>query len=345
MAGGFNTPDMVKEVISAGGVGSFGFAYSTSELIRTHLHEVLGFRREGPVNANFFVFTDPIIPSVESQELARLRLCSLSICKDISISIPSAPYYPDLKTQLEPVWELCPQILTFHFGLPNESILREAKFRGIFVGVTVTSIADAYEAERRGADFVIAQGIEAGGHRGLFYSGGTAGDKCNPCSTPPDEQLTTMTLLRRLKGTSSSLRLPVVSAGGIMTDKDVRCFLEAGASAVQVGTAFLTALESGTPPTHRRLLLQDPTRGTALTDAYSGRIARGLRSSFAETMRGAPLLPFPLQNSLTGPMRKEAARRDDPEHQALWAGSNYAACRSASVRELMAALCSDLPSR
>ena len=127
-----------------------------------------------------------------------------------------------------------------------------------------------------------------------------------------------------------------------MSGADIRAVLEAGADAAQLGTAFLATAESGASPAHRRYLLTEHARSTVLTRAFSGRYARGVRNAFTDRMAGAEQLGFPLQNTLTAPLRKAAAERDDGEYQSLWAGAHYARCRGGGARELVRRLVAEL---
>ena len=319
MAGGPNTPALVAAVGDAGGLGSFGFAYSTPQKISDDLAATKKLTT-GPINANFFVFHDVPMPSVELQDHAIAALRHLPESHDLRFSCPQPPFFPNLNAQLEPVWVHCPAVLTFHFGLPAPEVLERARILGIAVGVTATCLAEAQAIEAAGANFVVAQGIEAGGHRGTF------------APDIADEDLPTLELVRQL---SAALSIPVVAAGGLMTGIDIAHALDAGASAAQLGTAFLCCDESGASPAHKHFILTKPTRGTEFTHGFSGRRAQGLRNSFIDAMRGQPHLPFPLQNTMTSGLRQRALQHDDGEHQSLWAGSAYAQARPMGAAQLM----------
>jgi len=319
MAGGTCTPALVAAVANAGGLGSFGFAYSAPQKISDDLGAAKRLT-SGPVNANFFVFQDVPAPSIELQQQSIAAIKRLPLAHDLRLLAPEPPFFPDLNTMLEPVWLHRPAVLTFHFGLPHSDVLARARLLNIAVGVTATCLAEGQAIEAAGADFVVAQGVEAGGHRGTFQ----------PDSL--DEDLATLALVRQL---STSLRIPVVAAGGLMTGGDVALAIRAGASAAQLGTAFLCCDESGASPAHKHFLLTKPTRGTAFTHAFSGRRAQGLKNSFIDAMQGQPHLPFPLQNTLTTPLRQLAVQHDDGEHQSLWAGRAYAQARPMGAQALM----------
>ncbi len=319
MAGGFATPALVAAVSTAGGLGSLGFAYSPPERIAAELRTARALS-PGPLNANFFVFR-PVEPPEEGLRARALAaLAGLPGNAGVDVPDPREPFFLDLHAQLEAVWQEKPAVLTFHLGLPSGDVVARAHGLGIAVGASATCVEAAQEAQSIGVDFVVAQGIEAGGHRGVF----------DPAA--PDEELPTMELLGQL---ARALRVPLVAAGGIMSGGDIRRALAAGAAAVQMGTAFLTCVESGASAAHRHFLLEERGRGTRLTDAYSGRPARGIVTDFMDRMQGQPRLPFPMQNLATGPMRQAAARRSDGEYQSLWAGARYAFCRATSAAQLL----------
>ena len=319
MAGGITTVDLVSAVSNAGGIGSFGFAYSSAEKIATDLKQVKQLTA-GPINANFFIFQEPSEPTKADCHAAISALEAVDIQPETGWHIPSPPYYPDLHEQIEPVWTYKPEILTFHFGLPPQDIFEKAKSLNIKIGITATSAEDVTKVTDAGADFIVLQGYEAGGHRGTFSADAA------------DQKLNSLSLLTLAK---SLTKLPLVSAGGIMEREDILACLSAGASAVQMGTAFLTVKEAGTNTVYRRYLLEEHHRKTGFTKAFSGRWARSLETDFTVKMAGQPVLPFPLQNTLTGPMRQDATRSGNGEYQSFWAGTGFQKCRDISVQELM----------
>ncbi|MEM7292522.1 MAG: nitronate monooxygenase [Pseudomonadota bacterium] len=323
MAGGPSTPALVAAVANAGGVGSYGFAYSGPEKIAADLSaaaSLIDRSAQGAVNANFFVFS-PVEVHDESILDAALGDLADSVNTDaLEFQYPKPPYFPELELQLEAVWDNAPEILTFHFGIPSSAVLQRAKERGIYVGITATNLEEARAIESAGADFVVAQGIEAGGHRGVFDQ------------SADDTALSANALLRELR---DEVSLPLVAAGGIMNRMDIDAALNAGARAVQMGTAFLTTHESGASAAHKRYLLDGSGRGTCLTRGFSGRTARGIENSFTTAMEGKSVMPFPLQNTLTGKMRARATADDDGEFQSLWAGTGLGQCRAESASEVI----------
>ena len=319
MAGGITTPQLVAAVANHGGVGSFGFAYSTPEKIHADLVMAQSMT-SGPINANFFVFSPVCLPSEQIQKNAMQALGSLGVSGVQSLALPVEPFYPNLMEQLEPIWKTRPAILSFHFGLPPEGVIEKAHALGIAVGISATSLTEALAIESAHADFIVAQGIEAGGHRGQFDL------------QAKDEVLNTLELTAQL---AKHCHIPIVAAGGIMNGAHIKNALAKGAQAVQMGTAFLCCDESGTPPSYRHYLMHKQERPTTLTRAFSGRFARGLENTFTRTMQDQTTLPFPIQNTLTGPLRQWAVAQNDAEYQSLWAGTAYAQIRSMTTKDLM----------
>lgn len=326
MAGGITTPALVSGVSNAGGLGSFGFAYSSPQMIHQDLNCVKTLT-QGPINANFFIFQNVALPDLKTVKMAIEPLQELA--PDIDFVVPKPPFCPDLETQLEPVWQLQPAVLSFHFGIPPEWVMQRARALSIAIGITATSLEEALKIEQAGASFIVAQGIEAGGHRGTFEI------------DSPDEPLSTFDLLHQL---GKRCTIPVVAAGGMMNGRDIRKALDLGASAVQMGSAFLCCPESGASSEYKALLLDENPRPSVFTKGFSGRWARGIENAFTRDMDGKSTLPFPIQNTLTGQLRQAAARSHDAEHQSLWAGSAFYKARTFKVGELMKALQIELES-
>jgi nitronate monooxygenase len=297
-----------------------GFAFAKPAKVAESLKRARSMTK-GPINANFFIFNETAEGTSSSIELdAVAALERLDSRGGTKLTIPTQQLYPDSDAVLEPIWANPPDILTFHFGIPKMEWIELAHSLEITIGVSATSIAEAKQIQAAGLDFIIAQGIEAGGHRGTFHPDGK------------DEDLPCIALVRQI-AQSGEISLPIVAAGGIMDGNDIHRMIEAGATAVQCGTAFLTCDESGASKVHKQYLQQERGRGTALTSAFSGRRAQGIRNKFIEQMWGQPVLPFPAQMFLSSPLRKGAD--GDGEYQSLWAGSEYARTRPMPAAELM----------
>jgi len=319
MAGGFNTPELASVVANSGGVGSFGFSFTSPEKI----DEILNTTKKltsGFINANFFVFKPVKLPEKRVQEQAIEAIQSLSFNQKYEINIPKEPYYFDLETQIEATLKNLPSIITFHLGIPSTNIIKKTQSLGIKVGITATNITEAKSIENVGADFIVAQGIEAGGHRGIFNQENI------------DEEIKLDHLLIQIL---ENVSIPVVAAGGIMEGKHIKRVTNIGAKAAQLGTAFLTCTEAGTSKIHKHYLLNEQRRKTKITKAFSGRMARGINNKFIEEMSGKKIFPFPIQNSVTTPLRKVSQNKNNGEFINLWAGTNFNKVRDLSATELL----------
>lgn len=323
MAGGISTPEFVAAASNAGIIGSFGFAYSSAEKIDADLQAGRALT-SGAINANFFVFSPVAAPSSTEFDQAVTALRDLPLAEHLEFSPVAEPYYPPLADQLAPIWDHKPELITFHFGIPNKAIISRAQSLGILVGATATSLAEGRQIAAAGADFIVAQGIEAGGHRGTFDA--EAGeDECN------DTAILTAQL-------THNLETEIVSAGGIMNAADIGNMRKQGATAVQMGTAFLCCDEAGTDPVYRDYLLHKQDRKTVLTRGFSGRWARSIATEFTAKMAGKPVLPFPIQNTVTGGLRKHSIAKGTGECFSLWAGTGFAKAQPLPVARVVETL-------
>jgi nitronate monooxygenase len=197
--------------------------------------------------------------------------------------------------------------------------------RGISVGGSATCVAEAKRLEALGVDFIVAQGAEAGGHRGTYLR-------------DPYEAMTGTLALTRLL--VRNVRLPVVAAGGIMDGAGIAAVLALGAQAAQLGTAFLPCTESGASAVHKAAVLAAKEDDTLVTEKFSGKPARGIANRYMRetAARDTPHLAFPAQNVLTGPLRSAAAKAGNADFPSLWAGQAAALSRSLGAADLVAAL-------
>ena len=304
MAGGPSTPALAAAVSNAGGLGSLGAAYLTPEQIRD---EIAAVRRltDRPFAVNLFAGgategAADVEPMLEL--LGRWH-------RQLGIAPPAPPAAPGdrFREQLDAVLEAAPPVFSFAFAIPAALAIRALKDRGIVVMGTATTVAEAVALEAAGVDAVVAQGSEAGGHRSTFLS--------------PFEQamVGTMALVPQVV---DAVRVPVVASGCIMDGRGMVAARALGASGVQMGTAFLATDEAGTSAPYRARLLATTEDGTAVTRAYSGRPARGIRTRFMADVEDGrvPVPPFPLQNSMTRPLRTAAAQQGESNALSLWAG-------------------------
>jgi nitronate monooxygenase len=220
------------------------------------------------------------------------------------------------------VADLAPEAVSFTFGCPEPAVLARLSGRGVLTMVTISSPEEAALAVHAGADALVVQGPEAGGHRSIF----------DPGAEPPTAGL--LTLLAQTAG----LGVPVVAAGGLGDGAAVRRVRDAGAAAAQVGTALLLCDEAGTSEVHRRALRDDRFTDTVVTRAFSGRYARGLANAFTDRYSAAAPPGYPQLNQMTGPIRSAAAAAGDPQAVSMWAGTAWRGIRAGGAAQVVAAL-------
>jgi nitronate monooxygenase len=224
----------------------------------------------------------------------------------------------EFEGQIQVLIEEGVKVCSFTFGLPDEKIVQLLKENKVFLIGTATTVEEAVLAEQAGMDAVVAQGGEAGGHRGSFTK---------PLKVIPLNEL--------LKDVVASVKIPVIAAGGIANREMVELALSTGAQAVQIGTAFLAAHESGANPLHKEAILSAQEGSTVLTTAYSGKAARGIRNRFIEEMENAAIAPYPYQNELTKEIRKQALGQGKIEFLSLWAGENVHLSKGGKLKEII----------
>ncbi|MBC7803411.1 MAG: nitronate monooxygenase [Candidatus Parcubacteria bacterium] len=325
MAGGPSSQELVAACSSAGALGSFGFAYTQPDEMEKQSAWVRA-RTDRPFGINLFTSAQPPAITAEAQQGALRAIAGYF--RELGLPAPEpamAPYAPDLEAQLDAVEKIAPRVFTVHLSdLPAERLGR-LKAKGILVGGSATCVAEAERLESLGFDFVIAQGGEAGGHRGSYLR-------------DPYHSLTGTLALVRLIARAS--RLPVVAAGGIMDGAGIAAALALGAGLAQLGTAFVPCPESGAPQAHKDALLAAREDDTRITEKFSGKPARGLTNRFMTEMaaNSAPQLAFPIQNSITGRLRQASAKAGNRDFIALWAGQAAALSRVLPAAELIAAL-------
>ncbi len=320
---GATVPELVLAVGRAGALGGFGFAYTEPASMREAVDKVRK-SADVPIHINLFVErpAPPVSKEALAEALARVKPYYDALKLPVPETLPP-PYCPDLSAQVEAALSLKPALLSFQFHPFAPEVVREAKRLGIPVGGAATTLEEAERIDALGADFIIAQGAEAGGHRATFADMREPG------------LVGTLALTRLIV---KRCKAPVVAAGGIMDGAGIAAVLALGAQAAQMGTAFLATPESGAPAEHKRALKTLTASGTAVTRQYSGRWARGIRNRFIDEMeaRPGPLLQFPSQHKLTAPLRAESNRQGTPDYVALWAGQAYPLATEAPAGELIA---------
>ena len=327
---GSSTPALAAAVSSAGGLGSLGLAMHSIEAVHHDCKQVNESAGK-PYNANFFVHQEPTDDpqrNIATQELLKPYYKELGL-GEIPDPITSAPTFN--QTHLEAVLQIRPPVVSFHFGLPDESAFQAIREAGLFTLSSATNVAEARALESRGVDAIIAQGFEAGGHRGTF---------AGPYETG---QVGTLALVPQIV---DAVSVPVIAAGGIGDGRGIAAALALGATGVQLGTAFLTCPESAVHPLYRTLLGTARGVQTRITQAFSGRPARGIENRFLREMAGheASFPDFPILNTLTGPIRKASTQRNSPDFLPLWSGQSVAFSRHLPAAELVAALVAETES-
>jgi nitronate monooxygenase len=221
------------------------------------------------------------------------------------VSEPKEPFSTFDAEQLDLALELRPRVVSFHFGLPETAAVRRLKGAGCIVFSSATTVAEARSLEADGADVIIAQGFEAGGHRGSFSGSAGAG------------MVGTMALVPQIV---DAVHLPVIAAGGIADGRGIAAAFALGASGVQIGTAFLGCPEAAVSPIHRARLRAAADDGTELTRVFTGRPARAMRNRFVTEMADTEPLDFPLQASLVGPLGRLPNEEARAAFMPVWAG-------------------------
>ncbi|AYG67273.1 MULTISPECIES: nitronate monooxygenase [unclassified Rhizobium] len=307
MAGGPSSVELAAAASAAGALGAMGGAYSNAAAIEAFADQVRQ-RTDKPFSINLFI--PHSIADVAADRLERAVAATARYRQELELPSPQleAPYEEDFDAQFEAVLRVKPACFSFVFGLLSADHVHEAKKAGIPLIGTATTLDEARALEESGVDAIVLQGFEAGGHRGIFDAGAA------------DPEIGMHDLLAQCAGT---IRVPLIAAGGIMTSSDIRAALQAGAQAVQMGTAFLACAEAGTSAPYRRKLLETSERWTRTTRAFSGRFARGIENRFMDEMDGKPdaILPFPAQNKFTRDMRGASTAKGLPDFLSLWSGT------------------------
>jgi nitronate monooxygenase len=315
---GVTTPALVAAVSNAGGLGCFAAGYLTPAQIREGIAAVRALT-DRPFAVNLFVYEKP--PLAGNVEGVTAVLAGLH--RELGIAAPGGAEGsgPAIEEQLAAVLEARVPVFSFAFGVPTAAWLEAFRKAGTGTIGTATTVAEAEVLERAGVDMVCAQGGEAGGHRGTFLGTFEAG------MGPMIEQV------RQMAG---AVKAPVIAAGGIRTGADVRAALDAGAVAVQMGTAFIVCRESSAPRAYKEALLRARPGATEIIKSVSGRPTRGLANRLSRALdevQGTP--PYPWQHWMTRAVRAAAGAQGNAELMGLWSGEGKAALREAGAAELV----------
>jgi len=318
---------LAAAVSKAGGLGSLPAAMLTADSLRA---EIEAIRRETdrPFNVNFFCHAEPRFDAARDEAWRRTLAPyydELGVARDAIAKSPArAPFNGDHAAAIE---ALEPAVVSFHFGLPEERLLERVRKTGAKILSSATTVDEARWLEQRGVDAIIAQGAEAGGHRGMFLTDDVT------------TQIGTFALLPQIV---DAVRVPVIAAGGIADARGVAAAMRLGAAGVQAGTAYLLCPEATTSAIHRAALQSNAARHTALTNVITGRPARGIVNRIIRELgpMRADVPPFPLAAPAVTPLRAAAEARGSGDFSPLWAGENAPYCRAVSAAEVTRALAS-----
>lgn len=312
-------------VSNAGGLGSLPGAMLSPDALRDELVAIKA-QTSRPFNVNFFCHA-PGVPAAEREAAWRAALAPYyeELGIDADLIPPGSGRTPFGAAAVDLLEEFRPAVVSFHFGLPAADLLARVKALGSRVFCSATTVEEARWLEAQGVDAIIAQGLEAGGHRGIFLS--------EDLST----QVGTFALVPQI---AREVKLPVIAAGGIADAKGVAAALALGAAAVQIGTAYLLCPEVTTSAVHRAALKSDAARHTALTNLFTGRPARAIVNRLLRELGpiGSAVPAFPLAAGAIAPLRAAAESRGSGDFSPMWSGQNATGCREVPAAELTRAL-------
>lgn len=328
MAGGATTPELVAAASNAGALGSFAAAILSPQAIRAGVKRIRELT-DRPFGVNLFVLETP---QPEPAAIARANRLLAPFRAELGLPESAPPlsrYCEDPQEQFEALLEARPALASFAFDVHSAAQVERLHAAGCLVAGSATNVAEARAWESAGADFICAQGMEAGGHRGTFIG------------TYQDSLIGSMALVPQIV---DAVRVPVIAAGGIMDGRGIAAALMLGAAAAQMGTAFLNCAESGIHPAWKEALRGAGDTSTQVTLAFSGRMARGINNDFMRRMAALQeeVPGYPVQNALTGELRAAAAKGNQAQYMSLWAGQGVALARTLGAAELVDMLAAEL---
>ena len=317
--GGMSSVALAAAVSNGGGLGSFGLYGYDGERIRTTARDLAAATR-APFALNLWLPHDGDHDVLPSQAEFDGYLAALAgFFDELEVPLPERPaaYLPAFDEQFEAVLDARPAVVSFVFGVPPATVVERAHERGILVVGAATSVAEAVALEAGGVDLIVATGMEAGGHRPSFLS------------RAEDSLVGTLALVPQVV---DAVRVPVIAAGGIGDGRGVAAAITLGASAAQVGSAFLATDQSAAAPAYRAMLRSPGGERSVLTRGPSGRLARGIPNRLTGLAEHAP---FPVQNWLTGKFRPVAGELGNTGLMSLWAGQAAALGRETDATALL----------
>jgi nitronate monooxygenase len=326
---GVQGSSLAVAVANAGGLGSLPCAMLSPDDLRKELTTIRA-QTGKPINVNFFCHPPPA-PDAERQAawMATLAPYYEEFGLDTNTVLQGRGREPFGAEAADVLGEFRPAVVSFHFGLPSDQLLDRVRSWGAKVLSSATTVDEARWLEARGVDAIVAQGFEAGGHRGMFLS---------------DDLTTQVGTLALVPQIANAVKVPVIAAGGIADAKGARAALELGAAGVQVGTAYLLCPEATTSAVHRAVLKSEAARHTALTNVFTGRPARGIVNRLIREVgpmsAAAPV--FPLAAPALAPLRARAESLGSGDFSPLWAGQNVSGCRELPASQLTRELSTEL---
>ncbi|WP_394813969.1 nitronate monooxygenase [Streptomyces litchfieldiae] len=316
MAGGPSTPELVAAVAGAGGLGFLAAGYRTADEVADLIGRVRARTTEAfGVN----VFVPRPVPDPAGAARYRAELAAEAERYGVPLPEPDPADTDDWDAKVRLLTDDPVPVVSFTFGPPPAPVVAALRAAGTCVVVTVTTAAEAREAAALGVAALCVQGPEAGGHRGTFA----------PAADPGPAPLPAL-----LAAVGAATGLPLIAAGGITTGTGAAAALRAGAVAVQSGTGYLLSPEAGTAPAYRAALTDPAFGSTAVTRAFTGRPARGLRNRFIDEHDASAPAAYPLLHHLTRPLRAAAAAAGDPHGMSLWAGTGHRDARPEPAAEV-----------
>lgn len=324
---GVSTPALAAAVSNAGALGSLGVGAATPEQAGTMIRQAQALTR-GPLNVNVFCHA----PARRDRALEAAWIARFAEqFRQFGSTPPEAlseiyQTFTGNEAMLAVLLETRPAAVSFHFGLPSPDFIRQLQARGIVTLATATSVSEARAIEAAGIDFIVAQGIEAGGHRGLF----------DP--QVEDQALPGFTLVQAIRRVSA---LPIIAAGGVMDGAGIAAMLALGADGVQLGTAFILCPESAASPAYRQLMKSERAASTVMTAAISGRPARCISNDFCRLTRDVPpgeIPDYPLTYALGKALAAAASAQGEEGYGAQWAGQGAPLARELPAGALVSTL-------
>ncbi|MGW8792379.1 nitronate monooxygenase [Streptomyces althioticus] len=327
MAGGVSVPQLAAAVSDAGGLGFLAAGYKTADGMYQEIKQLRGLTSR-PFGVNLF------LPQPETADPAAVDVYAHQLAGEASwyeteLGDPESCGDDGYDAKLAVLLDNPVPVVSFHFGVPAREVIDSLHRVGTLAFVTATTAEEARAVERAGADVVIAQGVEAGGHQGTHRD-------------VPETDGSGIGLLSLVAQVRESVGIPIVAAGGIMRGGQIAAVCAAGASAAQLGTAFVAAHESGAHALHKQALTNPLFARTELTRAFTGRPARALVNRFLREHGPYAPAAYPEVHHLTAPLRKAAAKAGDAQGLALWAGQGHRMARELPAGQLVEVLVAEL---